>query len=94
MLPPWIRAPALPDGDNLPWARPAARVRTIRHGRGEKVGVQYGTHASRLAAAGVPSVVFGPGSIAQAHTKDEWIEVAQLDWAAEVYYRFAATLHA
>jgi acetylornithine deacetylase len=34
--------------------------------------------------------VFGPGSIAQAHTKDEWIEVAQLEAAAEVYYQFAA----
>jgi len=43
-----------------------------------------------LAAAGVPSVVFGPGSIQQAHTKDEWIEISQLERAADVYYRFAA----
>jgi acetylornithine deacetylase/succinyl-diaminopimelate desuccinylase-like protein len=27
--------------------------------------------------------VFGPGSIAQAHTVDEWIEVAQVDAAAD-----------
>jgi acetylornithine deacetylase len=38
----------------------------------------------------VPSVVFGPGRIEQAHTKDEWIEVAQLDLASEIYYRFCA----
>ena len=94
MLPPWIRAAALPDGDNLPWAQRLVECARAVTGRGEPIGVQYGTHASRLAAAGVPSVVFGPGSIAQAHTKDEWLEVAQLDWAAEVYYRFAASLHA
>ena len=52
------------------------------------MGVPYGTHASRFARAGVPAVVFGPGDIAQAHTKDEWIEIAQLDQAAEIYYQF------
>jgi succinyl-diaminopimelate desuccinylase len=92
MLPPWMRAPALPDDVNLPWAdRLLASVRAVT-GRGEKIGVQFGTHASRTASAGVPSIVFGPGSIAQAHTKDEWIEVKQLAQAAEVYYRFAAEL--
>ena len=51
------------------------------------VGVPYGTHASRTDNAGVPSVVFGPGSIAQAHTKDEWLDIDQLKKATEVYYR-------
>ena len=37
-----------------------------------------------LAAAGVPSVVFGPGSIAQAHTADEWIDLAEVGTAAEI----------
>jgi succinyl-diaminopimelate desuccinylase len=90
MLPAWTRAPALPDGENLLWAdRLLPHVRAVC-GRGEKVGVPYGTHASRLAAVGLPSVVFGPGSIAQAHTKDEWIAVDELRAATEVYYRFAA----
>jgi succinyl-diaminopimelate desuccinylase len=90
MDPPWSRAPALPDRDNGPLAdRLLSVVRAVR-GKGEKVGVPYGTHASRLAAAGLPSVVFGPGSIAQAHTKDEWIAVDELNAAAEIYYRFAA----
>jgi succinyl-diaminopimelate desuccinylase len=90
MLPAWTRAPALPDGENLPWAdRLLPHVRDVC-GRGEKVGVPYGTHASRLAAVGLPSIVFGPGSIAQAHTKDEWIAVDELLKAAEIYFRFAA----
>jgi acetylornithine deacetylase len=51
--------------------------------------VPFGTDASRVASAGVPAVVFGPGDIAQAHTKDEWIDLAQLDPAAEILFRFA-----
>ena len=51
--------------------------------------VPYGTDASTIAEAGIPSVVFGPGDIAQAHTKDEWIELDQLEPAAEILFRFA-----
>lgn len=51
--------------------------------------VPFGTDASRVAIAGVPAVVFGPGDIAQAHTKDEWIDLAQLEPAAEILFRFA-----
>ena len=51
--------------------------------------VPFGTDASRVAVAGVPSVVFGPGDIAQAHTKDEWIDLSQLEPAAEILFRFA-----
>ena len=54
------------------------------------IGVPYGTHASRFARAGVPSVVLGPGDIAQAHTKDEWIEISQLEQAAEIYFQFCS----
>jgi len=52
------------------------------------IGVPFGTHASRIELAGVPSVVFGPGDIAQAHTKDEWIAVEQLCKATEIYELF------
>jgi acetylornithine deacetylase len=52
--------------------------------------VPYGTDASTVAGAGVPAVVFGPGDIAQAHTKDEWIDLAQLEPAAEILFRFAS----
>lgn len=51
--------------------------------------VPYGTDASTVRQAGVPAVVFGPGDIAQAHTKDEWVELAQVEQAAEVLFRFA-----
>jgi acetylornithine deacetylase/succinyl-diaminopimelate desuccinylase-like protein len=38
----------------------------------------------------VPAVVFGPGSINQAHTVDEWIDVNELRQATEIYYQFCA----
>jgi acetylornithine deacetylase len=53
------------------------------------MGVPYGTDASTLAEAGIPSVVFGPGDIGKAHTCDEWVPVAEVEQAAEILYRFA-----
>jgi acetylornithine deacetylase/succinyl-diaminopimelate desuccinylase-like protein len=53
------------------------------------VGVPYGTDAAAISAVGVPTVVFGPGAIAQAHTADEFIEIDQLERGAEVFYRIA-----
>jgi acetylornithine deacetylase len=48
-------------------------------------GVGYGTDASTFGQAGIPAVVLGPGDIAQGHTADEWISLAQLDRGVEVY---------
>lgn len=47
-------------------------------------GAAYGTDASKLARVGVPSVVFGPGNIAQAHTQDEWVALKEVETAAAV----------
>jgi acetylornithine deacetylase len=58
-------------------------------GRHTVHSVPFGTDASRVVEGGVPAVVYGPGDIAQAHTKDEWIELAQLEPAAEILFRFA-----
>lgn len=48
-------------------------------------GVPYGTDASNFAAVGLPAIVLGPGDIAQAHTKDEWVAIEQVEKAVEVY---------
>jgi acetylornithine deacetylase/succinyl-diaminopimelate desuccinylase family protein len=48
--------------------------------------------AGIFAARGIPAVAFGPGSIAQAHTPDEFIELAQVERAAAVTERFLAGL--
>jgi acetylornithine deacetylase/succinyl-diaminopimelate desuccinylase-like protein len=41
-------------------------------------GAPYCSDASKLARVGVPAVVFGPGTINQAHTKDEWVDLKQV----------------
>ncbi|MGW0844066.1 M20/M25/M40 family metallo-hydrolase [Streptomyces sp. NPDC002787] len=47
-------------------------------------GMPFGTDASKLARAGVPSVVFGPGSVADAHAAAESVELAEVELAARV----------
>ncbi|MEA3402436.1 MAG: M20 family metallopeptidase [Armatimonadota bacterium] len=65
-------------------ARRAAREVT---GDDEPLGVAYCTDGCDFADRGVPLVVLGPGDIAQAHTADEWIELRQVELAAEIYER-------
>jgi acetylornithine deacetylase/succinyl-diaminopimelate desuccinylase family protein len=55
-------------------------------GSHEVIAVPFGTDASTLAEAGIPSVVFGPGDIAQAHTCDEWIDIDQMAKAEEILW--------
>lgn len=49
------------------------------------LGAPYGTHAGHYANAGLPAVVFGPGEIDRAHTRDESIGIEQLERGVEVY---------
>lgn len=49
-------------------------------GRNDHAKVAYGTEGGLFAeAAGIPTVVVGPGHIAQAHRPDEFVELDQLD---------------
>jgi len=57
----------------------------------EPVGVNFWTDGALLAAeTGTPTVVCGPGDIAQAHSLEEWVALDQVRTAAEVYVDFAA----
>ena len=89
--PPFLIARGMPDDTNYHLAERLCEVaRRVSHDS-QLIGVPFGTNASAYAPAGVPTVVFGPGSIAQAHTTDEWIAIDQLHKAAEIYYQFART---
>jgi len=54
-------------------------------GRTEFAVAPYASNAGVFQAAGIPSVVFGPGASAQAHSREEFVELAQVTQAAEVY---------
>jgi acetylornithine deacetylase len=56
-------------------------------GHSRIMGVPYGSDASKLARAGIPSIILGPGSIDQAHAADEYVELDQVALAAEFYAR-------
>ena len=57
-------------------------------------GMTAWVDAAFLNEAGIPSVCYGPGDIAQAHCADEWIEVRQIGLCADVLERFARGLAA
>lgn len=68
-------------------------ARSIKEVCGDVVieGARYATDAGIYNAAGIPTVVFGPGDIAQAHTESEYIELHQLHQAVEIIRRFLTT---
>ncbi len=78
-------APALPPETSASfhaWLQPAFTAAGVD---GTGLGAPYATDASHYAAAGAPVVVLGPGDIAQAHTRDEWLARAALLHAAAFY---------
>jgi acetylornithine deacetylase len=48
--------------------------------------VAYGTEGGFFENAGIPTIICGPGDIAQAHQPDEWIAESQLD-ACDAFIR-------
>jgi acetylornithine deacetylase len=57
--------------------------------------VTYSTDACFLSGyAGLPCVVLGPGSIDQAHTDDEWVDLDEVATAVDVYVALALSLGA
>lgn len=52
--------------------------------------VPYGSEAGIFQLAGIPSVICGPGDIAQAHMPDESIETAQIDACMQFLDRLVA----
>lgn len=61
-------------------------------GQTKAAGVDYFCDASILAQGGIPSVVFGPGDIAQAHTADEWISLSSLERGKEILVNYLSSL--
>jgi acetylornithine deacetylase/succinyl-diaminopimelate desuccinylase family protein len=89
---PGVRMPPLASSVS-DWLEPLSGAIERATGRRPALrGVPFGTDAGPLSATGVPCVVFGPGDIAQAHTKDEWIDLDQVAQAAEAYFQIVLEL--
>jgi acetylornithine deacetylase len=83
-------APCLPLETNF--KLPLVRQFLQSVGQRRPAGVHFFCDAAVLAEAGIPSVVFGPGDIAQAHTADEWISVAALERARHLLVNYFKSL--
>ena len=59
---------------------------------GRPAGAAWFCDAAIFSAQGIPAVAVGPGSIAQAHTENEFIEVAALEQGAEYFKKFLHNL--
>jgi acetylornithine deacetylase len=78
-------APPLPPGNSVAlyeWMKPAFTAVGLES---SVMGAPYATNASHYAARGAPVLVLGPGDIAQAHTKDEWLDRSELLSAVILY---------
>lgn len=90
-LPPWVAMPPLAGASTERWLPSIREAVAIAIGRiPEVIGVPYGTDAGPLwGEGGIPSLVLGPGDIAQAHTEDEWVDLGQVRSAADAYHAVA-----
>jgi acetylornithine deacetylase len=87
---PFSQGMPLAETGNGPLADRLSAVAKGLAGTGKLIGVPYGTDAPSIAAAGIPAVVFGPGSIDSAHTIDESVPLDEVAAASEILYELAA----
>ncbi|MBV9463716.1 MAG: ArgE/DapE family deacylase [Verrucomicrobiae bacterium] len=76
-----------------------AHVRKLKaalceHGRGDNAlaAAPWFADSGVFGEAGIPSVAFGPGSIAQAHTRDEYIDIDELVAGEEIFRTYLENL--
>jgi acetylornithine deacetylase/succinyl-diaminopimelate desuccinylase-like protein len=63
-------------------------IRALEKAGGKCTGAPWFCDAAVFARHGIPAVAVGPGSIAQAHTCDEWIAADELQRGVEFFRRF------
>ncbi len=84
-----FRGPSLPSGEPELAEDRRLAARDVADELGLEIGnaVDFWTEASLFSAAGYTAMVYGPGDIAQAHTADEWVSLAELGAYAESVLR-------
>jgi acetylornithine deacetylase len=88
MEPPMLVDEALETPVESPLVQTATTLLAERGLDAVPCGVPYGSDASKLSRRGVPSIVFGPGSIDDAHGAIESVDLAEVEKAADFYRDF------
>jgi len=88
MEPPMLTDEAMETDAHSAPARLASTVLTEMGLDGTLCGVPFSCDASKLSRQGIPSLIFGPGSIDQAHAAVEFVDLAEVERAAEFYRNF------
>ena len=88
MEPPMLIDHPLETAPDSPPAQLASRLLGEMGLDPQVAGVPFGSDASKLSHCGITSIVFGPGSIDQAHASVEYVEVRQVVQAEEFYRSF------
>jgi len=88
-----FRGPSLPAGDIASAEERRLAARDLADELGLPIGnaVDFWTEASLFSQAGLTAFVYGPGDIAQAHTADEFVTLAQLQRYADSITRMLGT---
>ncbi|MCX7042401.1 MAG: acetylornithine deacetylase [Gammaproteobacteria bacterium] len=91
-----FRGPSLPSGDIASAEERRLQARDLADALELPIGnaVDFWTEASLFSAAGLTSLVYGPGDIAQAHSAEEWVALEQLATVVSTYYRLMGGQHA
>jgi acetylornithine deacetylase len=88
MEPPMLTDEALETAADSAPAQLASTLLAEKGLDGSLCGVPFGSDASKLSRQGIPSLVFGPGSIDQAHAAVEFVDIAEVEMACRFYRDF------
>lgn len=92
VLPPYLVDPAWSTPQGNLFVHHCQRASTSLGLDAIPIGVPFGSDASKLGRIGVPTIIFGPGSIDQAHAAIEYVELSQVETAYQFYYEVLQNL--
>ena len=89
--PPFVVDPALGTAADADIVQELSGASNQVLGSARIIGVPFGTDGSKLSNVGIPTVVFGPGSIDLAHTRDEHVAIEEVALAASILVALATS---
>jgi len=91
--PPFVDSSAMDVAQESRIVRLMAKICDAQGIDGASLGVPFGSDSTKMVdTGGIPTIIFGPGSIEQAHAKDEYVVIDEVRKAVEML--FSAAQHA